>query len=452
MANILIVDDDISILEVLEIAIENQGHKVSKAQNSKEAKELLFSKLFDLAILDIKLGSENGLDLLRFIKKEHPSLPVLMITAFADPKTAVESIKLGAKDYIPKPFDIDEFLLVLEKTIETSKLEEENIRLKTEIKGRYGPIIGNSPKMQEVFNLVKKIAPTNINVLIIGESGTGKELIARAIHENSLRRDGPFVPINCGGVPDELIESELFGYRQGAFTGATHSKKGLLQKADKGTFFLDEVGEISQNIQVKLLRCIQEGTFIPLGALEEIKVDVRFIGSTNRDIEKEVSQGIFREDFFYRLSGMIIKIPPLRERGDDLLLLAEYFLQKFAKQQNKKIKGFSQEAMKKLTSYHYPGNVRELENLIERAVALETSSYITPSSIIIYEKAPQGDLDSFEQIFSGKKTIDEFLDEIDKKIILKALERCKGNKKETAKLLGLNLRQLRYRLEKHKIN
>lgn len=452
MANILIVDDDISILEVLEIAIENQGHTVSKAKNSKEAKEFLFSKIFDLAILDIKLGNENGLELLEFIKKEYPSLPVLMITAFADPKTAVEAMKLGAKDYIPKPFDIDEFLLVLEKTIEQSKIEEENIWLKTELKGKYGFIIGESPKMQEVFNLIKKIAPTNINVLIIGESGTGKELIARAIHENSLRKNNPFVPINCGGVPDELIESELFGYRKGAFTGAVQSKKGLLQKADKGTFFLDEVGEISSNIQVKLLRCIQEGTFIPLGALDEIKVDVRFIGATNRDIEKEVSEGRFREDFFYRLSGIILKIPPLRERGEDLLLLAEYFLKKFATQQNKKIKGFSSEAIKKLKSYHYPGNVRELENLIERPVALETSSSITPSSIIIYEKTPHSPIDPFEKIFSGKQTIDEFLDEIDKKIIIKALDMCKGNKKETAKLLGLNLRQLRYRLDKYNIN
>ncbi|WP_459892960.1 sigma-54-dependent transcriptional regulator, partial [Desulfothermus okinawensis] len=374
MTKILIVDDDSSIVDVLDIALENEGYKTFKASNIKDGKRLLLSNIMDLVVLDIKLGNENGLDLLKFISKELPHLPVLMITAFADPKTAVKAMKLGAKDYIPKPFDIEEFLLVVKKTIEKSRLEEENIWLKKELKNKYGQIIGNSRKMQDIFTLINKIAPTNINVLITGESGTGKELIARAIHENSNRKDYPFVAINCGGVPDELVESELFGYRKGAFTGAVQSKKGLLQKAHKGTFLLDEVGEISQNIQIKLLRCIQDGTFIPLGSLEEIKVDVRFIGATNRDIEEEVSKGTFREDLFYRLSGMILHVPPLREREEDILLLAEHFLKKFSKEQNKNIKGFSKEAQKKLMSYEYPGNVRELENLIERAVALESTS------------------------------------------------------------------------------
>ncbi|GAB6162377.1 hypothetical protein JCM12298_15360 [Desulfothermus naphthae] len=236
MTKILIVDDDPSILDVLEIALENQGFKIFTTKTIKQAKEILFSNIMDLVILDIKLGNENGLDLLKFISKEFPSLPVLMITAFADPKTAVQAMKFGAKDYIPKPFDIEEFLLVVKKTIEKSRLEEENLWLKDQLQKKYGKIIGNSPKMQEIFYLINKIAPTNINVLITGESGTGKELIARAIHENSPRKKYPFVAINCGGVPDELVESELFGYRKGAFTGAVQSKKGLLQKADKGTF------------------------------------------------------------------------------------------------------------------------------------------------------------------------------------------------------------------------
>ena len=452
MTTILIIDDDISVQEVLEIALENQGYKIKKAYNITQAKTLLSSEIFDLVILDIKLGNENGLELLKVISKDFSYIPVLMITAYADPKTAVEAMKLGAKDYIPKPFDIEEFLLVVKKTLEKSKLEEENIWLKKELKSKYGPIIGESSKMQEIFSLLKKIAPTNINVLITGESGTGKELIARAIHENSKRKDYPFVVINCGGVPDELVESELFGYRKGAFTGAVQSKKGLLQKADKGTFMLDEVGEISPNIQIKLLRCIQDGTFIPLGGLEELQVDVRFIGATNRNIEEDVSKGKFREDLFYRLSGMIIKIPPLREREDDILLLAEYFLEKFSKEQNKRIKGFSKEAIKKLMSYHYPGNVRELENLIERTVALESRSYITPSSIIIYEKSGDSKAEGIEKIFKGEMTLDSFLEEIDKKIILETLKRTKGDKKEAANLLGLNMRQLRYRLEKYGIS
>ncbi len=452
MATILIVDDDLSIQEVLEIALENQGHKIKTAQDIEKATSLLMSEMFDLVILDIKLGNENGLELLKAISREYPNLPVLMITAYADPKTAVEAMKLGAKDYIAKPFDIEEFLLVVKKTIEKSKLEEENIWLKKQLKSKYGPIIGESKGMREIFSLIQKIAPININVLITGESGTGKELIARAIHENSKRKDHSFVAINCGGVPDELVESELFGYRKGAFTGAVQSKKGLLQKADKGTFMLDEVGEISPHIQIKLLRCIQEGTFIPLGGLEEIKVDVRFIGATNRNIEQEVASGKFREDLFYRLSGMIINIPPLRERGDDILLLAEYFLNKFSKEQNKKIQGFSKEAIEKLRSYHYPGNVRELENLIERAVALETTPYITPSSIIIYEKSGDSTSQGIDRIVRGEINLDAYLEEIDKKIILQVLERVKGNKKQAAKLLGLNMRQLRYRLEKYGIS
>lgn len=451
MTKILIVDDDPSILDVLEIALENKGFKIFTTKTIKQAKDILFSNIMDLVIVDIKLGNENGLDLLKFISREFPSLPVLMITAFADPKTAVQAMKFGAKDYIPKPFDIEEFLLVVKKTIEKSRLEEENLWLKDQLQKKYGKIIGNSPKMQEIFYLINKIAPTNINVLITGESGTGKELIARAIHENSPRKKYPFVAINCGGVPDELVESELFGYRKGAFTGAVQSKKGLLQKADKGTFLLDEVGEISQNIQIKLLRCIQDGTFIPLGGLDEIKVDVRFIGATNKDIEQEVANGTFREDLFYRLSGMILRVPPLREREQDVLLLAEYFLKKFSKEQNKSIKGFSKEAQKKLMSYEYPGNVRELENLIERAVALETGKYITPSSIIIYEKSVSSKEQDIDRIFRGEITLDEFLEEIDKKIILKTLQKTHGNKKETAKILGLNPRQLRYRLEKYKI-
>lgn len=451
MAKILIVDDDHSLREVLEIALTNRKHSPLCADNITQAMSFLTKETIDLALVDLKLGQENGLDLLKAIQKSWPKLPVLMITAFADSKTAVEAIKCGARDYIAKPFDLEELLILIDRLLEDSRIREENLFLKEQIKGQ-GQILGESPRIKEVFQLIERIAPTNINVLITGESGTGKELIARAIHENSKRNTQPLLTINCGSMPETLVESELFGYRKGAFTGADRAKKGLLEKANHGSFFLDEVGEIPPSTQVKLLRCIQDGSFIPLGGTEEIRVDLRFIAATNREIEQEVAQGKFREDLFYRLSGVIIKVPPLRERGDDLFLLAEHFLKRFCQEQNKNIKKFSKQAKTKLKNYHFPGNIRELENIIERAVALETSSTITPSSLIIYEQQVQLSPDSArEQVLSGQLTLDEYLEDLDRKILLSALERTGGNKSKAAQLVGLTFRQFRYRLSKYKL-
>ncbi|MFW6323657.1 MAG: sigma-54-dependent transcriptional regulator [Desulfovibrionales bacterium] len=450
MAQILIVDDDQSLREVLDIALTKQGHRAWPASRIKEGLDLLSQKQIDMALVDLRIGTENGIDLLRSIRERWPELPVLMITAYADSATAVEAIKLGARDYISKPFDLDEFILLVERTLENSRLVQENAWLKDQMEGIYGPIIGQCSKMLQVYDMVKRIAPTTINVLITGESGTGKELIARALHTQSTRKKKAYMAINCGGLPDTLVESELFGFRRGAFTGADRPKKGLLEIADGGTVFLDEVGELSASTQVKLLRVIQERTFIPLGATEEIRSDVRIIAATNRPVDTEVQEGRFREDLFYRLSGVILHLPPLRERGQDILLLADHFLARANRDQKRDIKGFTQEAREKLSRYHYPGNVRELENIIERAVALEQTDLITPYSLIIYEQhQPQttGGPD-YHQVINGRITLDEYLEQIESNILESALERTGGHKGKAAELVGLNFRQFRYRLSK----
>jgi two-component system response regulator PilR (NtrC family) len=451
MSKILIVDDDPSLQDVLEIALSNREHAPRSAADIEGALQLLGRERFDLVVVDLRLGTESGLDLLRKMRERRAPPPVLMITAYADKKTALQALELGAKDYISKPFDMEEFLVQVDKVLEEERPEEEELQLWVQVQGQNAPILGESPKMREVFSLVSRIAPTGISTLITGESGTGKELIARAIHENSDRRHKPFRAINCGGVPETLVESELFGYRKGAFTGAGQAKAGLLEKADQGTFMLDEVAELSPNLQVKLLRCLQDGSFTPLGGTESVQTDIRFIAASNRDVENEVAEGSLREDLFYRLSGVIIHLPPLRERNDDLFLLAEHLLQRFCKEQGKTIKGFSTGAMHKLRNYHYPGNIRELENIVERAVALETGPYITPTSLVIYEHNATQFVSGEEQVLSGELSLDQYLEKIDREVLASALERTQGNKKKAAELVGLSFRQLRYRLSKHGI-
>ncbi len=446
MARILVVDDDPSLREVLEIACKKKKWLVYLAADSKEAWEHLNEYPIDIVLLDLKLGQESGLEVLKELKKVYPELPVLMITAFAETQSAVEAIKLGAVDYLPKPFDLTELFFSIERILEEKRLRRENILLKNKVKGYFGRIIGQCAKMQEVFKLIERVSPTNINILITGESGTGKEIVARAIHEASPCQKAPFVPINCGGLPDTLIESELFGYKKGAFTGADRARKGLLEEAQGGTVFLDEVGELAPGVQVKLLRCLQEKTFRPLGSSEERKLDVRFIAATNQNILEMVAQGDFREDLFYRLSGVIINLPPLREREEDVVLLAEYFLQRAVKEQKKNIQGFTPEALEKIKSYNYPGNVRELENIVERAVALESTEFIQASSLIVYEYENQRKME-VEEVLAGKISLDDYLLQKEKEILLAALQRT-ASKSEAASLLGLNLRQLRYRLEK----
>lgn len=449
MANILIVDDDLSLREVLEIALLKKGHAVWTAPDSATALAVLHRESIALILLDLRLGQESGVDLLVRIRETWTEVPVLMVTAYADAKSAITAMKHGAKDYISKPFELDDLLYTVERTLETARLKEENDWLKGQIRKQYGEIIGRSKQMQAVFDLVRRIAPTNINVLLTGESGTGKELFARCIHNESTRANHPFLAINCGGLPDNLVESELFGFRKGAFTSADRAKKGLLEMAEGGTLFLDEVGELAHSTQVKLLRYVQERCFIPLGGTEELRSDVRIIAATNRNVEQSVADGDFREDLYYRLSGVKVHLPPLRERGEDVLALADHFLETACHAQKRQLRGFTAEARKKLLSYGYPGNVRELENIVERAVALEPGDTITPDSLVIYEKIMPTDQDGgIQKVLSGQMTLDDYLAIHEHKVISEALRRCGGHKGRAAELVGLNFRQFRYRLTK----
>ena len=450
MSRILVVDDDLSLREVLEIALVRKGYDVSTAASSSAAWDLLTGMQMDLVLLDLRLGRENGLDLLGRIRGVWPDIPVLMITAFADSKSAVTAMKLGASDYISKPFELTELLQAVDRTLEY--VHEPSVPTSRE-HDRYGRILGRSRAMSRIFDLIDRIAPTRINVLLTGESGTGKELVARAIHDAGSRAEHPFVAINCGGLPQNLVESELFGFRKGAFTGADRNKKGLLETARGGTVFLDEVAELEPATQVKLLRCVQERRFIPLGGSEEIEVDVRFLAATNRPLESDIREGLFREDLFYRLSGVIMHLPPLRERREDILLLADHFLAGACREQAKVLSGFTGHALEILQTYRYPGNVRELENIIDRAVALEEDSVIHSSSLIMYgtdfgPPPPPSQEQCLEEILSGDLSLDDYLQHQELRILKAALKQTGGHKGNAAALVGLNFRQFRYRLSK----
>ncbi|MEW6440439.1 MAG: sigma-54 dependent transcriptional regulator, partial [bacterium] len=380
---ILVVDDERGMREFLEIMLKNDSFDVETAAGGQEAIDKLEERFFDIVICDVKMPQVDGMDVLRKAKETWPDTAVIMITAYASAETAVEAMKQGALDYITKPFKVEEVRIVLKRAMERRSLEKENELLKKQVK-RWDPqasIVGTSEPMQRVFQLIEKIANTPTNVLVTGESGTGKELVAKAIHYQSDRAAHPFVTIHCGAIPENLIESELFGHIRGAFTGAIQNKIGLLEMADGGTVFLDEVGEIPLPMQVKLLRFIQERTFRRVGSTENLRVNVRIICATNKDLEQEVEAGTFREDLFYRLNVIQIHIPRLSERKEDIRLLSDHFVKKYARELNRKIREISAPGMETLMGYSYPGNVRELENILERAVALETSDVITPESL-----------------------------------------------------------------------
>src|SRR3990172_6412630 len=383
---ILIVDDEKSIREFLEIMLKKEGYKVGSAVNAEEALKLFHNSNYELVISDIKMSGMDGVELLKKIKEINPETIVLMITAYASVDTAIDAMKAGAYDYITKPFNVDEVKHIIQNALDRRRLETENILLKKELKSRYSfaNLVGTSPKMLEIYGLIKRVANTRTNILISGESGTGKELVARAIHYESERKEKPFVPINCGAIPENLLESELFGHQKGAFTGAVANKSGLFEMANEGTIFLDEITEIPVQLQVKLLRVIQERNFRRVGSVEDISVDVRIIAASNKEIGKEVKEGRFREDLFYRLNVIPIHLPPLRERKEDIRLLSQHFLEKYCEELGKDIKKISGEAMEFLARYPYPGNIRELENIIERAVALEPTDIILPESLPEY--------------------------------------------------------------------
>ncbi|KPJ75687.1 MAG: Fis family transcriptional regulator [Deltaproteobacteria bacterium SG8_13] len=453
--HILVVDDELSMRELLEFMLKKEGYQVSVAQNGGQAIEMLKKNSYDLLLCDIRLGDMTGLDVLRACRQKQPNTTVVMISAYASTETAVEAMNEGAYDYVPKPFDNEELKQTIAKALDLKTLEHEKQIIDDEMKQNlhFDIIVGNSPVMLHIYKMIRQVAPTRTNVLITGESGTGKELIARAIHQESDRKTKPFVVINCGGIPETLLESELFGHKKGSFTGATSDKKGLFEIADKGTIFLDEIGELSMPIQVKLLRAIQERTFKAVGGNEDIVVDIRIIAATNKQLEKEVIAGNFREDLFYRLNVIEIKLPPLRERKGDLRALAQHFLDKYAREMNKKITKISAYAIDLLNKYDFPGNIRELENLMERSVALSTTNILLPDSLALSihkrrwiegVKDRRFDLDEV----SHGVALDSILEEIERAYMLKALEIANGNKNKAADLLGISFRSLRYRLDK----
>lgn len=455
-SRILVVDDEESIREFLEIMLKKEGYEITLAEDGQKAKDLLAKKSFDMIISDLQMPHVTGIELLKHVKETAPEIVFMMITAFGTTETAVEAMKMGAYDYITKPFKIDEVRLNIQNALRSRNLEVENRTLKKELTKEYSfqNMVGNSPAMHVIFDMVKRVSQTPTNVLVTGESGTGKEVVAKAIHYNGPLKDKPFVTINCGAIPENLMESEMFGHKKGSFTGAVTDKAGLFEVADTGTLFLDEVGELPLTIQVKLLRAIQERVIRRVGATDDMKVEVRIIAATNRNLEEMVQKGTFRQDLFYRLNVINIRTPGLRERREDIPLLANHFLKKYNERLNKNIGGISTEAMEILKKYDYPGNVRELENLIERTVALEGGAMILPESLPPMVNTISGrKMASSNEIEIGDDGVDldKVMGQIEKELLIKAIHSAGGVKKRAAKLLHISFRSMRYRIEKYNL-
>jgi len=451
-AQILVVDDEPGMREFLKIMLEKMGFQAQATESGEEAIKRIEQARFDLVLCDLKLPKLSGMEVLRKSKELNPEVPVIIITAFGSADSAVEAMKLGAYDYITKPFKVDEIQFVIQKALEKARLLEENIQLRRELKSKYGfhQLVGLSEPMRKIYEAIRSVTGTKSNILISGESGTGKELVAKAIHYNSPRRNRAFVVVNCASIPETLLESELFGHTKGAFTGAYQAKRGMFELADQGTIFLDEIAEMSPALQSKLLRVIEDKSFRRVGGEQEIKVDVRIITATNRDLEAEVKSSRFREDLYYRLNVIRIHLPPLRERKEDIPLLAGHFLEKYSQELNKPIKKISDEAERLLVEYNWPGNVRELENVIERAVSLEQSQLILPESLPEKIRQTEERLkpSSFVVLPKEGVNLEKLLEEIEKAFIKEALVRCNGVKTKAAQLLGLSFRSLRYRASK----
>jgi DNA-binding NtrC family response regulator len=448
--NLLIVDDEASLRDFLTIVFEEEGWKVDSAGSLEEAHVALHRLEPDIVLCDLMLPDGSGIDFIRDVKASSPSIAFVMITAHTSTRTAVEALKAGAVDYIAKPFDIEELKIIVRKAVERKELEDENIHLRTALEERFtfSNIIGKSAKMQEIFSIVQRIARTMSTVMISGESGTGKELIARAIHYNSDRR-GKFVSINCGALPETLLESELFGHERGSFTGAIREKRGLFQEADRGTIFLDEIGDTTLAMQIKLLRVLQERTVRRVGSNVESPVDVRVIAATNRDLGDSIRDGTFREDLFYRINVIPIALPPLRSRREDIPLLVDHFIEKFCGRMEVERKRISADAMRAIEKYHWPGNVRELENVVERMIALESSDVLTtkslPEHLLLGGRIPEA---TFELPPEGI-SLQDHLEAIGKIFMLKALERAGGVQTQAAELLRMSFRSFRYYAKKY---
>jgi two-component system response regulator HydG len=451
--HILVVDDDLSHLKTLKTIISSWGYKTTEANDGTKAVECVKERPYDLILMDVRMAEMSGIEALKQIKGYNPSIPILIMTAYSSVDSAVEALKAGAYDYLTKPLDFDVLKLTLERALEHIGLKEENKYLKDKLSADYDlkNIIGKSKAMKGMIDMLAMIAPSEATVLITGESGTGKELIAKSIHHNSNRKKHPLVVVNCAALTETLLESELFGHEKGAYTGADKRREGRFMQADKGTIFLDEIGEMSATMQAKLLRVIQEREIQRVGGDETLSVDVRILAATNRNLEDEVENGKFREDLYYRLNVVMLNVPPLRERQDDISLLAQHFLEKYTEKNRKKVKGFSPLVMDMLIKYEWPGNVRELENTIERAVILLTGDHITEKELPSNITEPYSEISDWVE---QPKPIaaNRPLEDIEKEAILATLEATGGNKSETARRLKINRKTLHKKLKDYGVD
>src|SRR5215471_745667 len=468
-ARILVVDDERSMREMLAILLRREGHEVAVADNGRTAIDLLNTRPFDLIVSDARMPDIDGLDVLRHARSVNPTIIAIMVTAYGSPDLIRGVAQLGVNDYVEKPFNTEVLRFRIRKELDRRRLQQENVLLKRAMHSahQFSNIIGNSGAMRQVFELVETIASTGSTVLITGESGTGKELIARAVHVRSPRSDRPFVAVNCGALTETLLDSELFGHMRGSFTGADGNKKGLIEVADKGTIFLDEIGEMSPMLQVKVLRVLQERRFRRVGGTEEVDADIRILAATNRDLAKMVAEGQFREDLYYRINVNPVRLPALRERGEDVSMLAEHFVEKFAKQMGKPISGISGAALAYLTAHAWPGNVRELENAMERAVALERTPSILPESLpeAVRGVAPSAispataaaiavaapDAPAARPVLDKGFDLEQHVQDLEREYIAEALRRSGGVKVKAAELLGMSFRSFRYYMKKYNL-
>ena len=451
--HVLVVDDDPGHLTTLRTIIKSWGYEVTEADDGSAGVEKVRERPFDIVLMDVRMAKMGGIEAMNKIKAYNPAIPVLIMTAYSSIESAVQALKEGAYDYLTKPLDFELLKLTLERAIEHTGLKSENRDLKEKLRSDYDlhKIIGTSKPMKDLIELMAMVAPSEATVLIDGESGTGKELVAKSIHHNSERKDGPFVVVNCAAITETLLESELFGHEKGAFTGAEKRREGRFMQADKGTIFLDEIGETSPSMQAKLLRVIQEREIQRVGGQETVKVDVRILAATNRDLKDEVEKGNFREDLFYRLNVVSLKIPPLRERQDDIPLLAQHFLEKYSKKNRKETRGFSPLAMDMLVKNDWPGNVRELENTIERAVILLRGDLVTEKELPSHIFEPYAEKSDWFAP-SNAEIANRPLEEIEKEAILATLEAADGNKSETARRLGINRKTLHKKLKQYGVD
>ncbi len=452
---ILIVEDDINTLNGLAEILEEERYTITKARNARQGLAEIKKGFYNVVLMDYLLPDKNGLEVSKKILEEQPETKIIMMTAFGTVKNAVDAMKMGIYDYLTKPINLDELLIIIRRAIQEQRLITENIDLKSKISRtyRFENIVGVSGKMQEVFQKIAKVAASDATILLRGESGTGKELIARAIHYQSPRRDSPLVEVSCASIPENLLESELFGHEKGAFTGAYKLKKGKFEIADGGTLFLDEIGELPISLQSKLLRVLQEKRFNRVGGIENIEVEVRVIAATNADLEQKIVKGLFREDLYYRLNVIPIIIPPLRDRIEDVGPLADHFIQKYSEKNNRKIKGITEEAFQIMMNYDWPGNIRELENAIENAIVMCDGEYITPDDLPVYLKGPRSYESPLLKIVLEQNELSyrEKLEACEREIIRMALAETNNNKTQAAQRLGFTLRTLRNKVRKYNL-